>query len=307
MGGTFPNSSTCDAEKVFGQHGLSLGKDNIDGSKWNLFNASLTTYQVPPEITKTIGGDASGGATLLAPTGGFQERDIKNQFLRAYTPTSRTATRFIPTATGLATSPSLTSTSTSTPTKSNKTPLIAGAVGGAVGGLILIAFIVCWFLLYRRRCAQKDLIQPKSIPELPTPTQPPELDTYPGKPLHTPTTPQYAHTPHGSPPLDHTWSTSYDGHDVAPEYPRNGHTMFAAPVPMHPPYEHEHQRSYSGQTHEMPIVRSPEPVNVQGYGENVQRDMQHLGSSPVQYIDPYYAQHPPSPPVGGPPHAAGRY
>jgi hypothetical protein len=149
MGGHFTNSSDCDVPSIYGQHGLNLGALKADEPKWASFNPNLTTYKVPAEIVKVIGGSADGGAKLLTPNGGFKNRDLNLQFSRAYTPAVRTATRFIPSAAEETGTP----TSSSTPTEPSKTPIIAGAVGGVAGLLIFIAVIWACIIMRRKKAA----------------------------------------------------------------------------------------------------------------------------------------------------------
>ena len=56
MGGTFPNSTDCDAPTVYGLHNLNLGKQNSQGAMWYQFLHNITGYNVPSEIIATIGG-----------------------------------------------------------------------------------------------------------------------------------------------------------------------------------------------------------------------------------------------------------
>ena len=56
MGGTFPNSTQCDAPTVYGFHNLDLSENNSDDAKWFSFNYSKQGYQVPPEIISVVGG-----------------------------------------------------------------------------------------------------------------------------------------------------------------------------------------------------------------------------------------------------------
>lgn len=58
MGGTFPNASStqCDAQVNYGMHNLNLGKQNEEDAMWYYFLPNVTSYQVPPEITKAVGG-----------------------------------------------------------------------------------------------------------------------------------------------------------------------------------------------------------------------------------------------------------
>jgi hypothetical protein len=56
MGGTFPNSTSCDVPSVFAFHNMDLGKDNPEGAKWALFSPNKTKYNVPSEIIAVVGG-----------------------------------------------------------------------------------------------------------------------------------------------------------------------------------------------------------------------------------------------------------
>lgn len=140
MGGHFTNSTDCDVPSIHGQHGLNLGRTNKDGLKWAAFNASLTTYNVPPEITEVIGGNSFGDATATTPKNGWDTRDLGIVFGRHYTPATRAPTRPIP-------SP--------TEPKSERTPkdsIVGPAVGGAIGGVVFVIVVgACIFLMHRRR------------------------------------------------------------------------------------------------------------------------------------------------------------
>ena len=179
-----------------------MGKANPEGAKWAAFNPNLTTYQVPTEIAATIGGGPTGGATALAPTGGFRERDLQVQFARAYTPAVRTATRDIP-------EPTQSSDANEDSGGSNKGAIIGGAVGGGIGMLLIVAGIA-FCVFYRRKKARKpeandEVVEADSynrpVSELPSNGQEqlksPGLSSQYGSPTLTN---NYIHTPHGSPP-----------------------------------------------------------------------------------------------------------
>ncbi|EUC31638.1 hypothetical protein COCCADRAFT_6516 [Bipolaris zeicola 26-R-13] len=258
MGGSFPNGTAeCDVSPNYGQHGLDLGKANAKGAKWALFNPNVTQYKVPLEIAQTIGGGATGGATMLAPTSGWEERDLQVQFQRAYTPTTRTPTRDLPTSTA-------TSTSNSSPAKpggSSKKTIIAGAVGGAVGGLLLLVAMVCICLCIRRR---KRIEEGNRHSQPEPPLQSMTQNTSP------PISPQQcSFSPQSlpSPPSYHAW----------PHYAPGGPDPSAVAAPQEVP------NVPSPPLQEMPNVRSP-----------VSFGTQRQSSEPCALgIDPYYSQHPP--------------
>jgi hypothetical protein len=268
MGGSFPNlTAECDVPSIYGQHGLDLGKANIDGAKWALFNPNVTQYKVPLEIAQTIGGGATGGATVLAPTSGWEERDLQVQFQRAYTPTRRTPTRYIPTS-------AATSTSTSspiTPGGSSKKIVIARAVGGGVGGLLLVvaAVGICFCIRRRKRIKEGNRHShsrppSQSMAQITSPPTSPQQDSF-----LTPRVTQYTNTLQGSPspPSDRSWS----------HYAPSGPTTLAVAAPQEVP------NVQSPPLQEMPNVRSPISFGTQPQS----------GELCTMGIDPYFAQHPP--------------
>lgn len=296
MGGTFPNSTDCDVPDNYGQHGLDLGQANPELAKWALFRPNVTKYQVPQEIVKTIGGGPTGGATVLAPTGGWAQRDLSVEFQRPYTPSTRTPTRSIPTLTSATPAPPPT---TSAAAKSNKKAVIGGAVGGSLGGILLLSLIACFLFLCLRKRKNK-LHQPppteadssRSVSQLPPGggTKSLTLTTQ-----HTPSVSQ-PFTPQGSPYSRSDRTFSYQSNTVPeypgwPTYPPSQHQLH--PSPVYAPSGHSPQQFPTAAAHEMPLIRSPP-----GFPQQVQPQPQPMQTQMQQVIDPYYAQHPPSPPRG---------
>jgi len=152
MGGHFTTETECDVSHYYGMHGLSLGKENPRNAQWATFNPNVTTYKVPDEIVKTIGGGPTGAATRTTPDGGFRTevRDLSKVFTRAYTPATRTPTRAITTTT---TTTTTTNTTTSTSNHKSRKAVIGGAVGGTLGGLAVIAVLSACFIIYRKKKA----------------------------------------------------------------------------------------------------------------------------------------------------------
>lgn len=278
MGGHFTNTTDCDVPTIQGQHGLDLGKANAGNKQWAAFNPKLTTYKVPSEISQVIGGGASGGSTVQSPADGWAQRDLQTLFSRKYTPKTRQPNRELP-------SPA----STPSPKKDNKA-IIGGAVGGGVGGLLLLAALgICICLRRRKKKTQNDNNQDNSRPSQP------ELHSQPiSPPAHNgeklPTTSQndvdrrfsnpahYAVTPRdmSPPPSEGSWSPHGS---TAPTYPGSfGQTVYPTTVP----HGYQHSRNPSDQSYynpspqwspglrgqspaavaqELPIVRSPLGVN----------------------------------------------
>ena len=146
---------------MYGQHNLDLGKANPSQAKWATFNPSLTTYQVPAEITSAIGGSGAGGATALSPSPTWANEGLPAYFSESYTPSLRSATRALTVQTS---TPTSTSTGGSSG-KSNNGAIIGGAVGGAVGALALVGLIGFWLLRKKRR--EKEQAQARPTSELP--------------------------------------------------------------------------------------------------------------------------------------------
>ncbi|KAG6353467.1 hypothetical protein INS49_005648 [Diaporthe citri] len=143
IGGTFPLSDDCDAAPQWGAHNLVLGQQSDpDANPWQLYSPNLTTYAVPDEIVSVVGGQATGGATRTAPSGGFDNPDLDVLMTKRASVAARTPTRSIPGATSSASS-------------SGGTHLSTGAIVGIAvgGGVALIALVVglCVFIRRHRR------------------------------------------------------------------------------------------------------------------------------------------------------------
>lgn len=143
IGGTFPGSDMCDAPDVVGTHNLNLGKNNPKQAKWELFDPHLTTYNVPSEIIAVVGGSATGGATVSAPAGEWNNRDLRVYFQQQATYPPRSPTRFLPN-TGSAPDPG---------SKTNKGAIIGGAVGGGLAVLLLLGLAIFFWMRRRGRRA----------------------------------------------------------------------------------------------------------------------------------------------------------
>ena len=140
VGGTFPNSTQCDAPVVYGFHNLDLSRNNVDKSKWALFDYNKTGYTVPPELVDKIGGTGIGGASKKEPDNGFDHPDLSVYFTRKYSAPSRTPTRPIP-------------KSTNTPDDDglSKGTIMGAAIGGGLGFILLVSLSVLGCCLFQRR------------------------------------------------------------------------------------------------------------------------------------------------------------
>ena len=56
IGGSFPNSTSCDVPLVYGQHNMKLGQNNPDVAFWNRFELNFPPYTIPSSILSVIGG-----------------------------------------------------------------------------------------------------------------------------------------------------------------------------------------------------------------------------------------------------------
>jgi hypothetical protein len=142
IGGTFPLSQDCDVPEVWGTHNLNLGKDNPDGAKWYQYLPNITEYKVPSEIIAVVGGSAGGGATVLAPSAGWSNRDLPVYFTRQASIASRTPTRSLP---------SNSSTPTSPPPKKVSTGVIVGATIGSLAAVLIALLTGCCFFIRRKK------------------------------------------------------------------------------------------------------------------------------------------------------------
>ncbi|KAK4542854.1 hypothetical protein LTR36_006043 [Oleoguttula mirabilis] len=133
MGGYFPNSSNinCDAKSIWGQHNLNLGANDVAADEW-----------------------PTGGATLTTPVSGWDDPDLEVYFMRHYTPTARTPTRYIPALGAATTSAAQPPAPSAHSSKTHVGAIAGGAVGGAVF-LVAVALLV-WLCLRRRGKKQQE-------------------------------------------------------------------------------------------------------------------------------------------------------
>ncbi|ERF71595.1 hypothetical protein EPUS_00584 [Endocarpon pusillum Z07020] len=155
MGGNFTNTTECDVPKIQGQHNLNLGQYNRDNAKWFQYLPNVTEYLVPPEILQITGGSPRGGATKKSPSNGWDDNRVATYFGQLAPNSSRTPTRAIPTQTAIPVVPV---------TPPSKKRNIGAIVGGAVGGVAVLAFAagLIFFFLRRRRSNQQP--QPTPVP-----------------------------------------------------------------------------------------------------------------------------------------------
>ena len=113
--------------------------------KWSdRWNGSPEPYSVPDAVTRIIGGNGGGGATMKQPNGGFNDSALNSVF-------AAVAARYTPIATRQSvsggSSPSF--NGGDSPARGTNTGAIAG---GVVGGIALLALILAVvFILMRRR------------------------------------------------------------------------------------------------------------------------------------------------------------
>ncbi|KAG9237320.1 hypothetical protein BJ875DRAFT_438577 [Amylocarpus encephaloides] len=129
IGGTFPVSNACDSQIQFGVHNSDIGRKS--GNQWATYNPNITTYSVPSDIVKVIGGSSVGGASLVKPAAGFQNTELEVYFKQKAEIPLRTPTRLIPGPTG-------NGTAGNKPVK-----LAAGAIAGiSIGGAVVLSSII---------------------------------------------------------------------------------------------------------------------------------------------------------------------
>jgi hypothetical protein len=57
IGGTFPGDGQCDSPTSWGTHNIHLnGNSPRNQAVWDRFYFNITTYEIPPEVIKMIGG-----------------------------------------------------------------------------------------------------------------------------------------------------------------------------------------------------------------------------------------------------------
>jgi len=156
VGGTYSNDTTfmCDADPVWGQHNMDLGKQNPENAMWALYKPTLTTYAVPTDILTAVGGSPTGGAVTTTPVAGFSSPDLGVLLKRKANIKSRTPTRDVSV-------PTLGGASVRKPSSSSSS-LSAGAIAGIVIGSVVgfIALVAgCIFCIRRRKKSYEDARQ----------------------------------------------------------------------------------------------------------------------------------------------------
>lgn len=136
VGGSLSSNVTtgCDWE----EKGVAI--IDLSTKQWgSVFNANAAPYTVTQDTVNAIGGTPQGGATMLAPVGGFSDPKLQTIFFppkKAATPSGTTG--------------GSTASSSSLPEKKASGGAIAGGVIAGLAGLGLIVGLV-FFLVRRHR------------------------------------------------------------------------------------------------------------------------------------------------------------
>ncbi|KAI5849889.1 hypothetical protein BZA05DRAFT_79547 [Tricharina praecox] len=144
---------------TYGGRGSGCDKDgnavfllDISQGKWVDDFKTNQEYLVPDAVVAVIGGTGKGGATKLAPSGGFNDAGLE-KLLTFNTTTTGSAN-------GTTSSTSDSGSSGSSSSSSN-----TGAIaGGVVGGLAAIAIVAGIFFMIRRRRQKNELAAQQQLP-----------------------------------------------------------------------------------------------------------------------------------------------
>lgn len=173
--------------------------------------ANNAEYKVADKITRIIGGDKNGNATLLKPVTGWDSPGLESLF-STKTNLAVTVDETVPSNSGSDSSPNTNnnsngspSTSSSSSSSSSKAGIIGGAVGGVIGALLLAGLI--FFLLRRNR---KRPSSTSSISEL-TGSEPKPLGSSAGRESYKPTPSQLEGSTVGST----VGTTGWNGYNAA--------------------------------------------------------------------------------------------
>lgn len=216
---------------------------------------------------------------MTTPTGGFDAADLSTYFTRRYTPTNRTATRFIP----------ATATGGSSPSSGSHTD-VGAIAGGAVGGVVFLVCVAALVFFWLRRRKNRKLAPDNphdgpadSVAELPNsgPISPHSPYDSVNKPAMSMTSGQEmaaarqypSYSPQGSPPPRSGTPRSDNDHAFPLHQPSvpvwQPQPYYPPPQPLRsellqqyyapPQQDHSYSPPRRGEV-EMPSVRSPAPV-----------------------------------------------
>ncbi|KAJ5963440.1 Galactose oxidase/kelch beta-propeller [Penicillium vulpinum] len=126
-------------------------EDKYDPTYWS-------KYKVPDPVTKLIGGNSNGGATITAPSS-WTNSSLSEIFVKKYGKSIETYWPY--NSTNSTNGNSTAGVSTQDDNGGGGFPGWAGGVIGAVLGLLVIA-ILAWFFFYRRRRRQREAAEPET-------------------------------------------------------------------------------------------------------------------------------------------------
>jgi len=215
----------------------------------------------------TTSSRATGGATVKSPAQSWDNRDLPVYFSRIPQSSSRTATRFIPSATATENSPSR--NGTSDPHKGSNVGAIAGGTVGGIVGLFLILSLVL-YCLYRRKKAKKRRsvrveLDGNNVPQMLNAES--KSEPSPGMQSVTPTRTTQSHSPVdlSTAPPNATMPGSHPGSPahLSPTFPYDSHTpqgQYFVPV-VHTPQGQYVQHLYPPQSAQPPMPPQAYPYN----------------------------------------------
>jgi hypothetical protein len=127
-------------------------------------------YTVPDAVTRIIGGNGQGGATMKQPKGGFNDSALNNAF-------AQVAPRYtLPSVSAASGNPGSNDGSQSNGSDDGSSKINTGAIaGGAVGGVAALAIIAALVFFFLRRRKRRETPRPEIPPTAVRDPKPAEL------------------------------------------------------------------------------------------------------------------------------------